>query len=624
MKERNLPNPTSSVSKKWKIHLVMLVEAPPMEEAREGIMEGFKQSGLIEGRDFEMTMRNAQGDMPTLISIMDSVVVDKSDMVMTITTPALQTAVQKIKDRPIVFSLAVNPASWGGAKNDREHLPNMTGVYVSMPFQRMIDVIRDCFPRARRIGTLFSPGETNSVYVKDVFEGFVQKNNLKLVAVPVTSTVEIKDAAGSLLAKDIDVFCQIADSATSAGFPGIVRAAQDARVPLFGFSTYQAKQGALVTVSNDYFDVGRESAQIAARVLKGESPAGIPLQSVRTVKIALNMDVSRALNFPLPESLIKAADEIVDMAHPDKKVETTGLSRKWNIHLIEYTNILDVEDSERGIRDGFQEAGLHEGRDYTLKVSNAQGDMVTVSTLVDTAITDGADLLMTMSTPALQAALRRAGKTPIVFTLLASAVAAGAGKSNEDHLPNVTGVVTTSAYDELMSVVRECMPHAKRIGTLFVTSETNSIYNKDRTMEAAAKYGFELISVPVSTSAEASDAALSLTGRDIEAICQIAGNLTASSFPSIVQAARKERLPIFAFQSNQAFEGASVVVARDYFDGGRESALMAVRVMRGEDPSKIPFEHLKTTRLLVNKKAGAESGLRIPESVLKRATRIIE
>ena len=76
--------------------------------------------------------------------------------------------------------------------------------------------------------------------------------------------------------------------------------------------------------------------------------------------------------------------------------------------------------------------------------------MATVNSLVDAATTEGADLLITLSTPTLQAALKRAAGKPIVFTYLANAVAAGAGRSDEDHLPNVTGVYNTAAYAEML------------------------------------------------------------------------------------------------------------------------------------------------------------------------------
>ncbi|MGH9858048.1 MAG: ABC transporter substrate-binding protein, partial [Acidobacteriota bacterium] len=228
----------SQQTKKWRILLAMLVEAAPMEEASEGMRAGLNQAGLVEGQDYEIVERNAQGDMATLNSILDTASTDQVDMIFTITTPALQTAMNKVKDKPVIFSLAVDPASWGGAKSESDHPPNMTGVYVNSPFQRMIDVIRQCFPKTKKIGTLFSPAESNSVYIKDLFSSIVRKNGLEIVTVPVNSSVEVSEASQTLVQRGIDAFCQIGDNTSSAAFPSIIRVADAAKVPLFCFSSF--------------------------------------------------------------------------------------------------------------------------------------------------------------------------------------------------------------------------------------------------------------------------------------------------------------------------------------------------------------------------------------------------
>jgi putative ABC transport system substrate-binding protein len=84
-------------------------------------------------------------------------------------------------------------------------------------------------------------------------------------------------------------------------------------------------------------------------------------------------------------------------------------------------------------------------------------------------------------------------------------------------------------------------------------------------------------------------------------------------------AARQAKLPIFGFSSGQAAQGAAVVLASDHFDEGRESALIAARVMRGESPASFPYQGITKTRLLVNRQAAEAVGLRIPESVARRA-----
>ena len=139
---------------------------------------------------------------------------------------------------------------------------------------------------------------------------------------------------------------------------------------------------------------------------------------------------------------------------------------------------------------------------------------------MDAAVTDGADLLITLSTPTLQAALSRGRGLPVVFTLVADGVTAGAGRSDKDHLPNVTGVYAHGAYDEVIAALRECLPNVRAVGTLFVPSEVNTVYHKDMLVKAANAVGIEVVVVPVTSSTEVVDAAMSLCSRRIDALCQ--------------------------------------------------------------------------------------------------------
>lgn len=315
---------------------------------------------------------------------------------------------------------------------------------------------------------------------------------------------------------------------------------------------------------------------------------------------------------------------ISDWRRRDNSAGRAGVNRKWEVNLLEYVNVADSEEAEKGIMDGLRQSGLVEGRDYEMTVRNAQGDMSTLNGLVDAALTARADLLMTLSTPTLQATIRKAPQSPIVFTYLADPITAGAGRSFTDHLPNVTGVATGSATEEVLALLRECLPNARRVGTIVVPSEVNTVYNRDQLALAARKLGIEVVSVPASTSSELPDAALALCSMKIDAVCQVAGNLTVTGFTSIARAARGARLPAFGFMSSQAEQGAVVVVARDYFDGGKEAAQLAVRVMRGESPASIPLQPLTKNKTIVNLAAARGVGLAIPETLVRTADKVID
>jgi ABC-type uncharacterized transport system substrate-binding protein len=305
------------------------------------------------------------------------------------------------------------------------------------------------------------------------------------------------------------------------------------------------------------------------------------------------------------------ADNVSGRAHSS--------SKKWKVYLIQYNDVLDVKESEQGVREGLRDAGLEEGRDFTSKVLNAQGDMATVSALIDAAVTGGADMLVTFSTPTLQAAIQRGQSLPIVYTYVANGLVVGAGRSETDHLSNVTGVNLAPASEEMLVLIRTWFPGIRRLGTLFVPSEANMVYQLDEFTGKAQKHGIEVVAVPVSTATDVPDAAAALTNRHIDAICQIPGNLTASAFGSINHAGISAGLPVFAFQRQQAADGAMIVLARDYEEAGRQSGALAARVMRGEDPAQIPLEWFSKTSMVVNQDAARHLGIQLPGELVRAA-----
>jgi ABC-type uncharacterized transport system substrate-binding protein len=406
----------------------------------------------------------------------------------------------------------------------------------------------------------------------------------------------------------------------------VVNAAKKGRIPVFTLTPPTAERGALFDLGANFFEVGRQTGALAARVLNGADTTTIPITDFVPQKLMINKLALAGLKDPwqLPDDVLASADAVIDeTGKREKAVAARPLAKKWKVSLIAFNNVVDVEETEQGVLAGLREAGLVEGRDYETKSLNAQGDMATVSSLIDSAVSDRADLLITLSTPTLQAALQKVHQLPVIFTYVASPVAAGAGRSDTDHLPNITGVYLKLDYEPVLTLFRECLPNARVVGTLFVPSEVNTVFHKDQLTAAASKAGLEVITVPVSTSTDIADAALALTGKKLDGLIQIPGNLIAASFATIGQAAQRARLPVFAFNGAQARSGAVVTLSRDYFDNGREGGLLAARVMRGENAAQLPFRSVSKLKLIVNLEAARAVGFTIPPALIKRADEVI-
>jgi ABC-type uncharacterized transport system substrate-binding protein len=325
-------------------------------------------------------------------------------------------------------------------------------------------------------------------------------------------------------------------------------------------------------------------------------------------------------------AVVAAASAILlfsDLQHRNRARRAPAASHKWKLYFVQYNDVIDVKDAQAGVMEGLSESGLQNGRDFEVEILNAQGDMATVSALVDAALTARADMLITFSTPTLQAALRRAQNVPVVYNYVGSGLKAGAGKSNTDHAPNVTGVSLLPANDEALSLIRTHFPSIRRVGTLYCPAETNMVIAKNSLDASAKRDGFEVVYVPAETGTAVPAAAAALLPRPLDAVLQIPGNLTASAFGSISEAARRAHIPIFAFQKSQAIGGAMVVVARDYRDSGRHAAHLAARIIRGENPAKIPLEDFGKTSLIVNLDAARALNIALPPALVRSAREVI-
>ena len=194
-------------------------------------------------------------------------------------------------------------------------------------------------------------------------------------------------------------------------------------------------------------EVGRQGGFLAADVLEGADIAKIPIRDVLDLVpafLSVNMTALKGLKEPwrVPDDVLARASVVggrdrraqeSDAATPPATGRRSQTAvEKWRLSLIELNRVAEVEEAEQGVLDGLKESGLVDGRDYEYTIRNAQGDMATVSGLIDAAIADGADMLdHVFDADAAGRAPARRRRIPIVFNYVADPFVAGAGKS--DH-----------------------------------------------------------------------------------------------------------------------------------------------------------------------------------------------
>lgn len=258
-----------SVNKVPVIGFLDFIQDPTIELARQGFFDALQANGYSEAdTTIEVVYANAQGDIPTLNQSCDYILSKNPDLIGTNVTLSTITAVQRTKSVPIFMMVAPRPDIAGLIDNDGNSPTNLSGVYETLGYiDSAVVIIKELFPKAKRIGTIFNQSEPQS---KDAYNTVYKKCNelgLELVGLPVNNSSETQLVTQALLNKNIDAFFALPDNVIFASFETIAKECDAANVPIFTSEAGLVTRGAVASFGADFYYWGYQAGSQAAKFL---------------------------------------------------------------------------------------------------------------------------------------------------------------------------------------------------------------------------------------------------------------------------------------------------------------------------------------------------------------------
>ena len=269
---------------KVKIGITQIVEHQSLDDVRQGVIDSLKANGYGEDK-IEISYKNAQGDFGTAQMIAQEFK-NTSDIVVAISTPSAQAAVNNIKDKPIFFSAITNPESAGVLAE------NVTGVSDRSPVKKQVELIKELLPEAKKIGAVYNTSEQNSFYLTDEFKKEAEKNGYEVVVKGITNVNEIASALDTLL-PEIDVLYTTIDNTIASTYPLIIEKSKKANKPVIGATKNYVDQGALASEGISDYKVGYQTGEMIVRYLKGEDIKNMKFEVVRESERYINKEVAK-------------------------------------------------------------------------------------------------------------------------------------------------------------------------------------------------------------------------------------------------------------------------------------------------------------------------------------------
>jgi ABC-type uncharacterized transport system substrate-binding protein len=280
-------------------------------------------------------------------------------------------------------------------------------------------------------------------------------------------------------------------------------------------------------------------------------------------------------------------------------------SEKIRIALFRINSNQILEETEKGVLDVIQKSDAFVKGQIEIKRYCAEGDMPTANTIASNIVGEKFNMVVTISTPALQvmANANKHGGVMHVFCAVTDPVIAGAGITGtavDQHPAHLVGIGTFQPVEGIFRIARMMKPDLKKVGVVWCTSETCSEACVKKARVICKELGIELVERSVETVSQVYEAALAVSSKGVEALWIGGDNVIESAIEMYIGAAKKSGIPVFTNNPNDAFKGAMANLGANYFEVGQTAGKMAISIINGLPTSQIEIKNVVPEKLFIN------------------------
>lgn len=311
-KDSSSDNAVENADNNYNIGIVQIMEHSSLNTIRDAIVKRLGELGFKDGENCTINCQQANGESTTVTQILDQFKADEADIIVAITTPCAQLAAPYSADIPVVFSAVTDPVAAEIVESLDNPGGNITGTSDALEISKILDFAMTATPDLKTLGYLYNTGEDNSVSCLEKVKAYCKEKGLKLEIASATNTSEVQEAASTLAAKCDAVFSP--NDNTVAGAMGTVAEVMNkAKKPMYVGADSMVQDGGFATIGIQYNDLGIETANMVASILKGEKKASeIPVKVFNEdLSTFINKSTAKAIGYEIPDEIANAEKTVL-------------------------------------------------------------------------------------------------------------------------------------------------------------------------------------------------------------------------------------------------------------------------------------------------------------------------
>ena len=283
-----------------RIAIFKIASRQVLEESEKGVLDELAVRGYIDGKNCVIKRYSAEGDMPTGNMIAKNIVDGRFDMVITISTPALQIMANANKKGKVmhVFCTVTDPYVSGvgiTGPNPDQHPKHLVGIGTFQPVEVAFDVAKQMKPDLKKVGTVWCTSETCAEACVKLARNKCKELGIELIEMSVESATQVLETAMAVTAKGAQALWLGGDNVVELGVDQLNNAANKAGIPLFTNNPTFVYDNTLFGVGAEYYEVGKLAGEMACDIMEGKSTSEISIQNVVPRNLKVNPNVLKNL-----------------------------------------------------------------------------------------------------------------------------------------------------------------------------------------------------------------------------------------------------------------------------------------------------------------------------------------
>ncbi len=298
----------------YTIGISQFAEHGSLDNCREGFLAGLAEEGIEEGTNLTVLFDNAQADTGTASTISDNYVSKKVNLICAIATPSAMSAYNSTMntDIPVIYTAVSDPVGAGLANEDGTPVGNITGTSDALAVDAQLEMIRKILPDAKKIGIIYTTSEANSVSTIAQYKEAAGNYGFEIVDSGINTIADVDLAAADLVTK-VDCITNLTDNTVVSALQTVIAKATDAGIPVFGSEVEQVKAGCVASMGLEYYELGKQTGHMAAKVLKGEAKASeMNYEVITEPSLYINTAAADKVNLVLDDDFVASAYEKFD------------------------------------------------------------------------------------------------------------------------------------------------------------------------------------------------------------------------------------------------------------------------------------------------------------------------